>query len=108
MSGAPLGNRNATNGRMWNNAIKKALRKRSKSEQMEALEEIAEKLIVKALDGDIAALREIGDRLDGKPNQSISGPDEGPIQIKDPSRPTLTKEEWLKLHNVGTTARTTE
>lgn len=104
--GAPLGNNNAGKNRLWSLAIKKALKKRSKSEQLEELEDLAEVLLDKCKEGDMAALKELGDRLEGKPNQSISGPDEGPIQINDPSRPVLDKEEWLKLHYVGTTAGT--
>lgn len=73
MSGAPLNNQNAAKGRMWNAAIQKALRKRSKSEQMEALQEIADKLLDRAMDGDITALKELGDRLDGKSHQTIGG-----------------------------------
>ncbi len=49
----------------------------------------------------MVALNEIGDRLDGKPAQAITGPDNGPLQIQDVNRPQLTKEEWLKAHGVG-------
>jgi len=33
--------------------------------------QLARKLVDRALDGDIPALKEIGDRLDGKPTQSL-------------------------------------
>jgi len=47
-----------------------------------ALNDIAERLIAMARDGDLAAIKELGDRLDGKPAQSheLSGPDGGPIR----------------------------
>ena len=36
------------------------------------MEELADKLIDKALDGDHQALKEVGDRLEGKTPQTIS------------------------------------
>lgn len=73
MAGAPIGNQNAAKGRLWNLAINKALRKRSKSEQLEELEAIADQLIDLAKSGDMQALKELGDRMDGKPTQTIAG-----------------------------------
>lgn len=47
-----------------------------------ALRSIARKLLDKAEDGDLQAIREIADRLDGKPVQGIEGGDPtNPIQI---------------------------
>jgi hypothetical protein len=43
------------------------------------LRAIARKLVEKALDGDLQALREVADRLDGKPTQSIDCRDARPI-----------------------------
>ena len=37
---------------------------------------IADKLVEAALNGEVQAIKEIGDRLDGKPAQSIIGDDE--------------------------------
>jgi hypothetical protein len=76
--GAPKGNQNATKGRLWNEAIRKVLAEGDK----QALVRVARKLVNAAEEGDIQAIRELGDRLDGKPNQSISGPDDGPIHHK--------------------------
>ena len=44
---------------------------------------MAEKLVAKALDGDMAAMKEIGDRLDGKSPQysEIAGRDGAPLQL---------------------------
>jgi hypothetical protein len=82
--GAPVGNRNAAKAKVWHAAIMRALAKRSKTDQLDALDDIAEKLIQACADGDLPALRELGDRLDGKPTQQteISGPDGGDIAIK--------------------------
>ncbi len=70
---APLGNQNAAKGRLWAAAINRAIASRSKREGVEILESLADKLIDAALDGDLPALKEIGDRLDGKPSQQIVG-----------------------------------
>lgn len=43
---------------------------------------IADALVAKALDGDIAAIKEINDRIDGKAVQPIAGSDEdSPIRL---------------------------
>jgi hypothetical protein len=46
------------------------------------LELLAETLIDKCHEGDIQALREFGDRIEGKPAQIVTGDPEGaPVQI---------------------------
>ena len=75
MAGAPEGNQNAVKSKRWYQAIDRALAKRSKAAGIEALDELAEKLLANADAGDMAALRELGDRLDGKPHQTIGGQD---------------------------------
>lgn len=45
-----------------------------------ALEPIADKLVASALEGDIAHLKELGDRLDGKAAQQV-------ILASDPNEP---------------------
>lgn len=45
------------------------------------LRDIAEQLVVKALEGDIQAIKEVADRLDGKPVQAIAGDAENPIEF---------------------------
>jgi hypothetical protein len=68
---APMGNQNYTKGRMWSAAIRQALEARSKGDQMQALVALAEKLLAKCEEGDMSALKELGDRLDGKSAQGI-------------------------------------
>lgn len=53
------------------------------------LRALAEKLRDRALEGDITALKEIGDRLDGKPPQTVAGDPENPLNI-------IGKLTWLK------------
>lgn len=78
--GAPLGNQNSVKqNRWWADTLKRALLQ----EDGKKLRALAEKLIAKAEEGDIAALKEIGDRVDGKAPQAITGdPDnEAPIRL---------------------------
>ena len=84
MAGAPEGNTNHTKGRLWNQAIKRALRKRSKTDQLEALDELADKLLSACDQGELTALKELGDRLDGKAAQSVavSGDENNPLVTK--------------------------
>ncbi len=59
----------------------------------ETLLHIANKVIERALDGDLQAIREIGDRLDGKPHQSTEGFEEVHWVVRLPE-PCATTEEW--------------
>lgn len=81
--GAPLGNTNAANTKkLWSAAIGRALAKRSKRDKVDALDELAEKLLQNCDQGDMAALKELGDRLDGKPAQAIVGANGGDLIIR--------------------------
>ncbi len=85
MAAAP-GNQYAANGRRWRDAIDRALGMRSRREGIEALDALAEKLLTLADEGDLGALKELGDRLDGKSPQAIVGPDGGALQIQSIER----------------------
>lgn len=66
--GAPLGNRNGEKqNRLWSEAIRRAI----VQDDGKRLRMLAEKLLDKAAEGDVSALKELGDRLDGKAHQSI-------------------------------------
>ncbi len=70
---APEGNTNSkAENRLWGNTIRRAV-----AQDPEKLRRIAEKLLADAEAGDIQAIKEMGDRLDGKATQQteISGPD---------------------------------
>jgi len=81
--GAPAGNKNGAKGKTWADAIRKALLQYADDtvERKEALHHIALKVVEKALSGDTAAVREIGDRLDGKAAQTIMGDSDQPLNI---------------------------
>lgn len=79
---AAIGNQYAAKDRKWAKAIERALAKKSLVAQRDALEEIADALLAKAADGDMVAIKELGDRLDGKPAQTISGDPDAPLQTR--------------------------
>lgn len=60
MAGAPKGNRNATKNKPWSDSIRKRITQRKE------LDKLADKVIDMALEGDLSAMKEIGDRLEGK------------------------------------------
>jgi hypothetical protein len=92
--GAPVGNQNAAKAKVWRAAIMRALERRKPAdERIQAIDELAEQLINLVAAGDLGALKEFGDRLDGKPAQAIIGGDEDdpPLKLKgviDLVRPT--------------------
>lgn len=85
----------AARSKEWQNAIRLALAEKGNGDWQKALRKIAAKLLDKAEEGDTAALREIGDRLDGKPAQAIVGDkDFDPVQ----QEVSLTDKEILKRY----------
>ena len=80
-SGNPTGGRKS---RIWRNAIERALTRRSKEGSLEEIDRLADALIDAALGKDVPALKEFGDRLDGKVPQALIGsddPDDPPLQF---------------------------
>lgn len=78
-AGAPLGNQNGLKqNRLWSETIRRAVTQADG----EKLRKIADKLIDLAAEGDIQAMKEIGDRLDGKAAQTISGDPDAPLVHK--------------------------
>lgn len=82
--GAPVGNKNAAKAKVWHAAIMRALERRKPAdERIQAIDELADKLIELVAKGDLAALKEFGDRLDGKPAQIIAGDPEAPLEVRE-------------------------
>lgn len=69
--GAPVGNQNARKGK-WSEALAKAVETEDPILRRRKLDAIADRLLEKALEGDIAAIKEMGDRLDGKAPQAMT------------------------------------
>lgn len=71
----------------WRDALRLALHEEyadAKGGKSKALRLVAKSVVQKAIDGDIAAAKEIGDRLDGKPAQSmaVTGENGGPLVVE--------------------------
>lgn len=71
---APIGNKNAVKNKIWSDAIRRAVL------QGKRLDKLAEAIITAAEGGDISAIKEIGDRLEGKVTQTIAG-ENGPVEL---------------------------
>lgn len=78
MAGAPVGNKNAAKGRLWADAIKRAVARKYNGDLNHGLDKLAEKLVEAVSNGDLPAIKEFGDRMDGKPAQAIVGDDDAP------------------------------
>lgn len=76
--GAPIGNQNAKKAKRWQKAIERALARASNSDVDAGLDKAADKLVAAAAEGDQWALKELGDRIDGKAVQPIAGDDDSP------------------------------
>ena len=73
-----VGNRNASKDKLWEGAVRRAIL----ADDGKRLRAIAERLLDKAAEGDVAAIKEVGDRLDGKPKQSMEHTGEGGGPVK--------------------------
>lgn len=76
-----MASRNPLNGgvksdKIWRDAIQRAVKRVRMGSKTKSLETLAEKLVTCGMQGDVSALKEIGDRLDGKPTQGIQALDE--------------------------------
>jgi len=70
--------------KLWRQAIMLAVNRVSQDGKTKHLDILAHRLVKSAAEGDVSALREIGDRLDGKPAQSVAigqDPERGPLQV---------------------------
>lgn len=88
--GAPVGNQNAAKAKRWEAAIERALAawpnkpdSTNCSPLMVGLNEAAHQFVKGTMVGELPFLKELGDRLDGKPAQTttIEGNPEAPLTI---------------------------
>lgn len=85
--GAPKGNQNSSkNNRLWAETIRRAV----VQSDGKRLRKIAEALLDKAEEGDMAAIKELGDRLDGKSVQATDMNLGGKVEFE------VVGLEWLK------------
>lgn len=79
--GAPLGNQNAVKeNRRWQNTLNRAI----SQDDSKRLRDAAEALLDKAAAGEPWAIKELGDRLDGKAAQQIvlAGDADNPLRVE--------------------------
>lgn len=106
--GAPLGNNNRGKNKEWRDALKRAVARVGSKQKgdgtafQKGMNLIAEQLVEAANNGDSWALKEIGDRIDGKPAQQqiLTGIDDGPIQTEE-IKPRDTAREIAFLLRKG-------
>lgn len=67
--------------KVWRDAVLKAVRNRDGKGAAQELDLIAKALVTSAKAGDVSAIKEIGDRLDGKAVQALANEDGGLLQI---------------------------
>lgn len=90
--GRPVG---STNDRVWRDALRKAAFELSAGRSSPRKIEVAARAVVNAaVDGDMTAAKELGDRLDGKAPQALhhGAYDGGPLDLN-----TLSDEDLNKL-----------
>lgn len=76
----PPGNKNSTiEKRMFADAVRRIAVQNNGQE----LRDVVESLFASAKSGEVPAIKEIADRLDGKVPQAIVGAEGGPIEIMD-------------------------
>lgn len=75
--GAPVGNQNAAKSRAFYGALSRAIAQ----DDGVRLRAAAEKLLDLAAGGESWAVRELADRLDGKPAQVLAGDPDAPLQV---------------------------
>lgn len=81
---APVGNTNNADAKRFRMALHAALERKG-TDKWKALTDVAEKLIDEALTGNISAIKEVADRIEGKSSQGIelTGRDGGPVEITE-------------------------
>jgi hypothetical protein len=77
--GAPVGNQNGRKGKLFYDALKVAL----VQEDRKKLRNITDKLVKSAENGEPWAIKEVMDRIDGKPvnTTELSGTDNSPLRL---------------------------
>jgi hypothetical protein len=63
--------------KIWRDAINRAIKRREERDP-QALEKLADVLLQRVAEGDIPAIKEFGDRVDGKVTQTHAGDEELP------------------------------
>ncbi len=82
---APKNPRGSKSDKEWRDAVRAAVHELRKDpvdgKKIKALRLLARKTVEAALNGDMTAMKEIGDRLDGKATQAVVGEIGGAMKI---------------------------
>lgn len=89
----------------WRDALSVAV-KRTDQEGRVILARIAEACVDAALSGDLQAMKEIGDRLDGKPHQSVEIDTTSTRYVINARAEKPTRDEWTRQHAPSETTKT--
>ena len=90
--GGQPGNTNASKNKPWRQALDRALKRDTRGR----LDKAAEAVLDAAATGDLAAIKEIADRMDGRPAQAVQ------LAVTDSfATRMLAAEERLRLMNTG-------
>lgn len=76
--GAPVGNTNATKGKPLTDALRRMLARAGDGDMSVGMNKVAGIAVEAAMAGEQWAIKEIWDRLEGKPAQVVMGDDDGP------------------------------
>ncbi len=79
---APKNNKGYKSDKQWRDAIQLAVHRLASDGKTKHLDLLAMRLVKAGAEGDVSALREIGDRLDGKPTSTVEMGDETIEAIK--------------------------
>lgn len=78
---APKNNWGHKSDKIWRAAIMRAVKRVQKGEKSKQLERLADQLVKEGIAGNVAAMKEIGDRLDGRPVQPVGGDSDQPLEM---------------------------
>ena len=82
--GAPKGSKNATKeNRLFNSSLKRSIAQAKGSP--DKLRKITDKLVTEAAKGNLMAIKEVADRLDGKAHQSVAHEVDANVTINIPN-----------------------
>lgn len=58
--------------KIWSDAVRRAVKRARDGKGRKKLEILADSLVDKGINGDVSAMREVGDRLDGRSTQAVN------------------------------------
>lgn len=93
----------------WRDALRRALARHGGAEGVDGgLNAVADAVVTLAASGDLQAIREIGDRLDGKPHQSIEVENSVTRYVINARAEKPTRDEWTRQHSPTETPKTVQ